>query len=246
MSVQAATWRTRVATAGQALLDLLFPPRCVGCGRVGDLFCAACQAQIEPVRLPVCRRCGRPAATDELCPACQRTPSDLDGIVTTAIFGPPLRDAIHHLKYRNGRRLAGPLGARLAAFWPGSGLVADLLVPVPLHADRLAERGYNQAELLARALATGVGVPVATDLLLRCKATLPQVTLGRAERIQNVAGAFLCQKDVTGRRIVLIDDVCTTGSTLEACAAALRARGAVTVWAFTLARPRWGRTESDA
>jgi ComF family protein len=158
--------------------------------------------------------------------------------MATAIFAHPLRDAIHSLKYNNNRRLAGLLAARMAAFWRDNHLTADLIVPVPLHASRLTERGYNQSALLARALGVAVGVPVAEGLLIRHRATLPQVALGQAERRQNVQGAFTCPGDVTGQRIVLVDDVCTTGATLEACADALKAGAAGSVWALTLARPR--------
>ena len=232
-------WLSRLSTAGKALLDLLYPPRCVGCGRVGSLFCDACQAQIELIRPPVCRRCGRPLATGGLCPTCQRVPSALDGITSIAIFAHPLRAAIHSLKYGNGIALAAPLGAFMADAWREAGLSADLIVPVPLHPSRVAERGYNQSALLADVLGPAVGVPVAEHVLVRQKATLPQVTLGRSERRQNVRGAFTCRGDVAGQRIVLVDDVCTTGATLEACAAALRSGGVAAVWGFTLARPRW-------
>ena len=127
----------------------------------------------------------------------------------------------------------------MADAWRDAGLSADLIVPVPLHPSRVAERGYNQSTLLADVLSPAVGVPMVEEVLVRQKATLPQVTLGRLERQQNVRGAFACRGDVAGQRIVLIDDVCTTGATLEACAAALRSRGAASVWGFTLARPRW-------
>lgn len=235
--------RERISTglrqAGLALLDLLFPPRCAGCGRIGALFCSACQAAIEPIPRPVCRRCGHPYAGTDLCPECQRSASHLDAITSTALFGGPLRGAIHNFKYSNGQALAPILGARLATTWHEQGLSADLIIPVPLHADRQRERGYNQAALLARILASAVGVPITEEAVVRQKATRQQVLLSAAERRENVKDAFVCRGGVAGRRIMLVDDVCTTGSTLEACAAALRAAGAASVAALTLARARW-------
>jgi ComF family protein len=226
------------------LLDLFYPPRCPGCDRVGFLFCEACQARIEALPEPACIRCGHPAPTEILCPDCRQIPSNLDRIASSAVFAHPLRDAIHDLKYNNNRDIARPLGACMAAYWQEHRLDADLIVPVPLHRGRLAERGYNQAALLARVLGREVGVRVAEDLLERQRATQQQVGLGAVDRRQNVAGAFTGRGDVRGYNVAVIDDVCTTGSTLEACAEALEAVGAAGVWAFTLARARWepGRT----
>ncbi len=235
-----------LSAAGQGLLDLLYPPRCAGCGRVGALFCAACQARIEPLPAPACPRCGSPAPIAELCPTCRGIPSHLDAITATAVFAHPLREAIHALKYDNAASLAGPLGARMTDAWRAARLSADLIVPVPLHRARLAERGYNQAALLARVLGRSVGVPVDERSLVRERATAHQVGLGRSERQVNVAGAFSCRRDLSGQCVAVLDDVCTTGSTLEACAEALRAAGAISVWAFTLARARWAPGQTTA
>lgn len=236
---QSSSWLTRLSAAGQALLDLLYPPRCAGCGRVGVLFCASCQAQIEPIMPPVCRHCGRPLRAGDLCAACRNASSPLDGIASAAIFGGPLREAIHCFKYGNGYRLAPLLGRQMAAAWPRCRLAADLIVPVPLHAGRLAERGYNQSALLAKEVGRAVGIPVNEGALVRHKATQQQAMLNRIERQANVKDAFACRSQAPGLRLMLVDDVCTTGATLEACATVLKASGAASVWAFTLARARW-------
>jgi len=233
---------------GVALLDLFFPPRCPGCGRVGDLFCPTCRAAVEPITGPTCRRCGRPLPQDALCDDCRSQASHLDGIIAAVVFAGPVREAIHSLKYGNGRALAAPLAAFMVDAWRRAELSADCIVPVPLHASRLAERGYNQSALLARALASAISLPADEKLVTRSKATRQQALLNAAERRENVKDAFLCRATAAGKRIVLVDDVCTTGSTLEACAAALRAAGAARVWALTLARARWmpGRPAPDA
>lgn len=170
---------------------------------------------------------------------CQRTRSPLDGVSAVAVFAHPLREAIHTFKYENGRGLAPILGGLMVEAWQAAGLSADVIVPVPLHASRLAERGYNQSALLAHVLGQGVGVAVRPELLVRQRATQPQVGLTAQERLQNVSGAFACRGQVDGQRVVLVDDVCTTGATLEACASALKEGGAAVVWGFTLARARW-------
>ena len=231
-------WRRWLTAAGQALLDLFYPPRCPGCGRVGALFCDACQSRIEAPPAPACPRCGHPAASESLCRTCQARHSNLDRIAASAIFTHPLRDAIHELKYNNGCGLARPLGARMATYWQQHGFSADLIVPVPLHAGRLRERGYNQSALLARVVAQATGIPLDEKMVVRHKATQQQALLTAVERRANVKDAFASRGSATGLDIVLVDDVCTTGSTLEACAEALRAVGAAGVWAFTLARAR--------
>ncbi|MFC2023639.1 ComF family protein [Chloroflexota bacterium] len=117
------------------------------------------------------------------------------------------------------------------------GFEPDVIVPVALHPSRESARGYNQAAFLARELSDRLGPPIVPDVLERVKDTIPQVGLGSQERQQNVRGAFVCKRgELMGRRVLLVDDVCTTGSTLEAAASALRDGGVVSVWAYTLAR----------
>jgi ComF family protein len=149
-----------------------------------------------------------------------------------------VRQAVHQLKYQNLRALAAPLGDFLAEFLETSDIAADVIVPVPLHSKRLRERGYNQSALLARKLGKGAGLPVVEGCLERVKATLPQArTTAVAERQQNMAGAFACRSErLKDRRVLLVDDVATSGATLDAAAAALKAGGAASVWGLTLAR----------
>lgn len=225
--------------AKQAFLDLLFPPRCAGCHKLGDWLCEACLASIERVRPPICPRCGRPVPHARLCAVCRRTPSSLDSIRAVAYFEGSLREAIHSFKYENNRNLAGPLGRLLCDYVAEHPLPADAIVPVPLHVNRLRERGYNQSALLGRELSRQTGLPVVEDVLHRIRETVPQVNLDAQSRRQNVRDAFQCANHrLRGLRVVLIDDVCTTGATLNACGVALRQIGVVSVQGLTLARAR--------
>lgn len=245
------SWLQRV---GDAILDLLFPPRCVACHRLGTWLCAACLNEIETIRPPVCPRCGWPVgellspgpavphSEMPVCDRCQRDLFQLDGLRACGFHSGPLRQAIHQLKYEDVRSLAAPLGKLMADRWPEllpPGYDMEAIVPVPLHASRQRERGYNQAALLARELGAYLRRPVVENVLIRARATAPQVELNAQERQENVRGAFRCLNDrLRGKRVLLVDDVCTTGSTLEAACSALKSSGVSSVWAYTLARAR--------
>jgi len=231
---------------GQAIADLLFPPRCVGCHGLGAWLCGRCLATVEAIRPPVCDGCGWPlpqpvAATAALCPRCHSSPFQLDGLRAFGFHSHTLRTAIHEFKYEGLYSLAAPLGQAMSQAWPelAPNLPIDVIVPVPLHASRERERGYDQAALLAGEVGRGLGCPVVTGCLIRTRRTRPQVGLDAAQRQANVADAFACAPGrLSGRQVLLIDDVCTTGATLEAAAAALRGAGARAVRAYTLARAR--------
>ena len=159
-----------------------------------------------------------------------------------SIYQEPLRSCIHALKYEGNTRLAEPLGQMLACSFSYYNLAADVIIPVPLHADRQKARGYNHATLLANSCARYISIPVRSDILIRHRATPAQVGLTARERNRNVTGAFACMPHfatgiLAGRTIGIIDDVATTGATLAACAAPLFAAGAQTVWGLVLARP---------
>jgi ComF family protein len=239
---------------GNAVVDLLFPPRCVTCHRLGAWLCTNCQDQIEIIWLPVCYRCGlpleeAPSPSSGLsqkarytCDRCQDKNSPLDGLCACAFHAGPLRQAIHQLKYEDVRALAAPLGRLMSQRWAAlqpEDHDIDVIVPVPLHPTRQRKRGYNQAALLARELGAEFRLPVVENVLVRIKATAPQVDLGAKERQANVRDAFqVVNSNLAGKQVLLVDDVCTTGATLEAAGSALRDGNASSIWAYTLARAR--------
>ncbi|MBI5033910.1 MAG: ComF family protein [Chloroflexi bacterium] len=221
----------------QALLDLFFPPRCVVCRQIGEWFCAPCRQAINRILPPICQQCGRPLNRTD-CPYCQKLPLQINGTRAVAFFEGSVRQAIHALKYNHRPELARPLGALLSDYFSAHPIPADALVPIPLHPEREHARGYNQARLLAQELGRHSNLPVWNDVLTRTRHTRPQVELDAVDRRDNVHDAFVATERVTGARILLIDDVCTTGATMDACGQALQARAAKSVWGLAVARSR--------
>ena len=227
-----------VKKAGQSFFDLLLPPKCVHCKSAGRWLCQSCLEKIPLLSEPVCPRCGAPLSPPS-CRHCRAHPLNaINGIRATAAFiDNPLRSAIHEFKYNNHRAVTALLGEMLITSYRQYGLNAEVVVPVPLHETKFKERGYNQSELLARQLGQALNLPLNLTTLRRVRKTESQMTLGAEERYKNVSGAFSCgDKNLSQRQILLVDDVCTTGSTLDACAAALKAGGAASVWGLTLAK----------
>ena len=165
-------------------------------------------------------------------------PDSLTGVRVAFVFAGPLRNAVHTLKYHRVRRMARPLGALIAAELTGWPVMADAVIPIPMHRDRLSERGFNQSEALAAEVARLARLPLINDHLIRVRATAQQAGLDMRGRRENVRGAFEWQRGTPPRRAVLIDDVLTTGSTMGACAEALRAAGTEEVYGLALARSR--------
>lgn len=232
------------------LLGFLFPTTCAYCrSPIGSssvpFFCAACWSDFAPLTGPVCPRCGRQfdspealnASPDHACGACRVSTPVFDQALSAGLFEGPLREAVHRFKYRPCRSLGAPLAAWMAAqIAPVSSI--DVVIPVPLHRKRLRQRGFNQALLLASGFAGSYGLPLSYDNLVRIRFTAPQVELSGAERIRNVAGAFALARpgDILDRRVLLVDDVFTTGATLNECSRVLTRAGAASVTALTLAR----------
>jgi ComF family protein len=226
------------ASIKNRLLDLLFPVRCAGCGRAGELLCPACRAQVRPVPQPVCIRCGQPVAVPGRCAGCAAGQFHVSALRAAGIYTEPLSQVIQRFKYEGRPELHQPLGQLLAGYWRDRSVTVDLVAAVPLHENRQRARGFNQSQLLATALCRQVGLPLLQPgVLCRARDTEQQMLLKPAERRANVQDAFRWTgPPLDGSKVLLIDDVATTGSTLEACAEALLAAGAGKVWALTVAR----------
>jgi ComF family protein len=227
-----------LARGWAAAVAALFPARCLGCGRRGDPFCPTCWADLARLRPPYCPRCSRPERTGTRCRDCQRAGPALAAVRAACAYTGPVALAVRRLKYSRERYLAAPLAALLEECLAARPLAIDALVPVPLDPTRSRDRGYNQAALLAAPVAAALNVPLAPDWLQRSRPTRPQVGLNARERRANVRGAFTCPEPaaVGDRRLLVVDDVMTTGATLEACADALMAAGAAGVWGLVVAR----------
>ncbi len=214
-------------------LDLLMPPRCLGCGREGLYICSDCSNRLATIKPPVCPRCVLPIGGGRRCD-CHYWKA-LDGLDSVFSYQGVIRQAIIQLKYHNLRDIAPVLARYLQKLLAAKSCRVDCIVPVPLHKKRLRQRGYNQSELLARSLGELAGIEVGTGLE-RVVNTSSQVSAKTtALRRRNVDSAFSCRQYL-GKKIMLVDDVATTGATLDACAQALKKAGAETVTGLTLAR----------
>jgi len=239
---------SRVSVVRQ-ILDLVYPPLCYGCDGTAPSggFCAPCSSLIRPPEENACHTCGHPFATfggsAHVCGRCLRKPPAFRSARACTLFGSrdassPLRTALHRYKYGREVALAPFLSRLLATGNDDRAARHDMIIPVPLHIDRLRWRGFNQALLLARDLARVRAIPIEARVLCRRRATAPQVDLDEHARRSNVAGAFTvaCRDRVAGTRILLVDDVLTTGSTVDECSRALRRAGAGAVDVLVLAR----------
>lgn len=246
--LDASTANTARATV-RGLLDAFFPWRCVGCGeRADSSICGACRGRIRWIRGPRCVRCGIPfeSGPSHPCGRCAARPPAFERMRAAAHYRAgdedrdPLGTALRALKYGRRRALASTLGEILAEALPFAVDEHDRIAPVPLHRDRLRERGFNQAALLARPLARRTRAHLDLGLLVRTRPTPPQVGLGELERRRNLRDAFALRagRSVRGLRVLLVDDVCTSGATADACARALLDAGAVKVDVVTLAHTR--------
>ncbi len=241
--------------AGRRVLDALLPPRCLHCGTIVDApgtLCMGCWNKAQFLSAPQCDRCGLPfelAPPDSnedaagpliTCGACIADPPRFDRARAAMRYDDQARALVLKFKHADATHAAPGYAAWMSR--AGAALLqdCDLIAPVPLHRWRLLWRRYNQSALLAHAIGRGAGKPVIADLLRRRRATPSQGRLGRTQRFQNVAGAFALKAAhadrVKGRRVLLIDDVMTTGATVEECAKVLKRAGAAGVDVLTLAR----------
>ena len=218
---------------GQALLDLGIPPRCAGCGERDTWLCSDCQAGLGRLPAERCRRCALPGVPTQVCGSCYSAPPPFAALDAPFLHEGLARRLVLDLKYGGRRHLATPLATLAASAVAGT---VEAVVPVPLHPNRRAERGFNQSELLAAGIAAQLGAPLAATALCRTRETRSQTGLSERERIANVQGAFEPTARLARARVLLVDDVCTTGATLAACARALHRAGAREVVAVTVTR----------
>lgn len=236
MPRSAARW-ARLRTELAAVERWLLPAECVLCARTAEpadaLICDVCRSRWRPLPFPRCARCGQPGTAGIECRVCEAWPPGVGPAESAVWLDESARQAVHLLKYDGWWRAADGLARAMAALPALRG--GGRLVPVPLGPSRERRRGYNQSAVLARSLGRLTGLPVASDLVRRGRETPTQTSLTPEGRAANVRGAFVVERPVQGR-LILVDDVFTTGATLVAAAVALRAAGAGQVAAVTFAR----------
>lgn len=235
-------------------LDTLFPIECLACQKNGRWICDGCLAKINLIEIQVCPYCEKAASVaGRICPDCQRRRRDknkligLDNLIVATSYQKPLiQKMIHVFKYNFAHELGEPLGKILVKVLLASALpLPDIIIPVPLHKRRLRWRGFNQAEILARYISLnllpGLPIEIDTDLLRRRKMTRSQMSIRNySQRKKNLIGAFEAEKNgrssLKNKSVLLVDDVCTTGSTLFECAETLKGLGARQVLSVVIAR----------
>jgi ComF family protein len=218
-------------------LDLVFPPRCVSCDAFGSFICPRCSADMVPAEGGRCLTCWMPVSPSRPCRSCRSHPLALRGVRSAFVYDAGARDAVLALKFRGLSAIAPLMARSMAQCLNEWNPPVHSLVPVPLSGHRRRLRGYNQSELLAKELSRLTGIPLARQALVRRRSTPPQVhQTDEDARRRNVAGAFAPGRPAPNGGVLLIDDVVTTGATLDACARVLLSEGIEAVFALTFAR----------
>jgi ComF family protein len=218
-------------------LDWLYPPLCGGCGKSGIRWCLDCQSCTERVPETACVICGQILSVSGICYRCRKSPPSYISLKSWAIFAGPVRNAIHRLKYEGDIALGEILSRPLIQIVNTTGWEIDAVVPVPIGIARKAERGYNQASIIGLPLALGIGAEFRPKWLVKVRETRSQVGLTLKERQENLKEAFAAPgEEVVGKAVLVIDDVTTSGATMEACSSALKRSGVAKVFGLTLAR----------
>lgn len=222
------------------LLNILYPSQCPKCGTSSDVFhlspiCSSCWSEIRRYSGPSCKICALPVVSEHsnVCGQCLKKTPPFSRVITYGLYEDILAEAINQLKFHGIKRISKTLGRLLLSL----GLPeADGIVPVPMTINRLRERGFNQSLLIARVIAKESNIPLLMDTLLKKKETPPQIGLSAKERLLNLKNAFEVKGDIKGLRLLLVDDVMTTGATVTECSKVLMKAGAKEVIVLTLAR----------
>jgi ComF family protein len=219
------------------VLDWIYPPNCGGCGKPGTRWCTSCSQNTPEIQLPICPICGDLNIAIKPCMRCQTLPVHFTSLRSYTIYQGAIREAIHKLKYGGEKSMGDILAQMMISGLEKLNWSLDIVTSVPLGLVRFAERGYNQATLLARPIALYKNLPFSTKLLSRVRETQTQVGLTIKERQENMEDAFTAfGEQVEGKSILVVDDVATSGATINACAKALLNAGASQIYGYTLAR----------
>lgn len=231
--------KQKSSIVGNFFLDLIFPKKCVNCGEYGSFCCPKCLAKIKPIQTQVCPKCGKISERGQWCPECKGE-SELTGIIVGAVYrAGPTKEMIHYLKYNSVTELAPKLADLLIDQLIDEDLPKNIIITaVPLHRRKELERGFNQSEMVAKIVAKKLGISYQTLLSRKRYDKKSQVKLKGDARRKNLIDAFGFDKSIKieGKSILLVDDVSTTGTTLEECAKNLRAGGARRIWGLVVAR----------
>lgn len=228
------------------IADWVYPPVCAGCSSIGQRFCPKCLSEVEVLHSSYCLSCGNPiSASKRLCPDCANRHLICNDMASWAVFEGKLRTAIHDMKYKNDLGLGDYFSTFLIDLLRERKWEVDIVLPVPISKPRKKDRGYNQSELLSLPVASFFNLPHSNSALQRIKATESQIRLGASERFLNMEGAFYGNPaTLKGKRVLVIDDIITTGATMEQCAKALFTAGAEKVYGLSIAKTRRDNTSS--
>ena len=219
-----------------ASLGRLLAQDCLLCAAASDneILCTACAADLPHLQKPHCPRCALPTPIGEICGRCLAKPPHYDATLAAYSYDFPLDKLVQSFKYGHRLALGAYFGRQLAVL--AEKTAADLIIPLPLHPLRLRQRGFNQALELARPVGQALKLPIDSSSCRRIRNTQAQATLAWRERTKNIRGAFHCAADLSGQRIILLDDVMTTGASLDECARTLKLHGATAVTVLVVAR----------